>query len=199
MIEHGLMNRLLAFCALALLCAGTVGAQTAAPAASAATAAVPPSPPRLEFVYEARVKLGELKMMGRYADGHERGVLQLLGGVFEGPGLRGTILPSNKDWPVYYGNGVRSTDVNYVFVTEDGAHLFVTATGFRYDPSRMSGSLLAAEQVQPTPNLLRVTVQIQAPQDTRYAWLNHNVFVGVAGQSVPGPDRTAVLRVYRLL
>ena len=160
---------------------------------------MPPSAPRLDFAYEARVKLGELKMMGRYAGGHERGALQLLGGVFEGPGLRGTILPSSKDWPIYFGNGVRSTDVNYVFVTDDGAHLFVTVSGFRYDPPKMSGNALAAEQVQPAPNLLRVFVQIQAPEGSRYEWLNYNLFVGVAGQSVPGPDRTAVLRVYRVL
>lgn len=162
--------------------------------------AVPPSPPRLDFVYEAKVKLGEFKMMGGvYADKHERGTLQLLGGVFDGPGLRGTILPSTKDWPIFYGNGVRSTDVNYVFLTDDGVHLFVTVRGFRYDLSKMSGTMLAAEMVEPSPNQLRVFIDIQAPDDSRYAWLNYNLFIGVAGRSVPGPDRTAVLRVYRLL
>lgn len=178
---------------------GTASAQAFVPSAPAAMVAVAPTPPRLDFVYEARVKLGELKMMGNYSDRHERGALQLLGGSFEGPGLRGTVLPSTKDWPVYYGNGVRLTDVNYVFVTEDGVYLFVTVKGFRYDPSKMTGSLLASEKVQPAPNLLRVLIDIQAPVDSAYAWMNYNLFVGVAGQSQPGANRTAVLRVYRLL
>ncbi len=187
--------------ALVLAVASAAGsAQTAAVAASAPPGVgVPPSPTRLDFVSEAHVKLGELKMMGNYADHHERGSLQLIGGVFEGPGLRGTVLPSTKDWPVYYGNGVRLTDVHYVFVTDDGVHLFVSVRGFRYDPSKMTGALLAAEKVQPAPNLLRVFIDIQAPEDSRYAWLNYNLFVGVAGTSVPGAERTAVLRVYRLL
>lgn len=177
-----------------------VAQPAAAPASAPATVAVAPTAPRLDFLYEARVKLGEVKTFpGVYADRHERGTLQLLGGVFEGPGLRGTILPSTKDWPVWYGNGVRLTDVNYVFLTDDGVHLFVTVKGFRYDPTKMTGSLAAAEKVQPAPNLLRVFIDIQAPEDSRYAWLNYNLFVGVAGQSAPGPDRTAVLRVYRVL
>jgi hypothetical protein len=161
--------------------------------------AVAPNAPRLEFVYEAKVRLGEFTAMGKYQGQFERGALQLLGGTFEGPNIRGKILPSSKDWPVYYGNGVRSTDVNYVFVTDDGAHLFVTANGFRYDLPRMTGVLAESEQVQPAANLLRVMVQIQAPENSKYAWLNYNLFVGVAGQSAPGPDRTAVLRVYRVL
>ncbi len=177
-----------------------VRAQVAASAAPAASgAAVAPQEPRLEFVYEARVRLGEVKTLGTYADGHERGTLQLLGGAFAGPRVRGIILPSSKDWPVWYGNGVRLTDVNYLFVTDDGAHLFVTVHGYRYDPKKMSGALREAEKVTPPPNLLRVFVHIQAPEGSPHAWMNHNLFVGVAGQAAPGPDRTALLRVYRLL
>jgi hypothetical protein len=123
--------------------------------------AVAPNTPRLEFTYEAKVRLGEFTAMGKYQGQFERGALQLLGGTFEGPNIRGKILPSSKDWPVYFGNGVRSTDVNYVFVTDDGAHLFVTVNGFRYDLSRMTGVLAESEQVQPPANLLRVMIQIQ--------------------------------------
>jgi hypothetical protein len=179
---------------------GSAIAQTPMPTGPSASAvAIAPTAPRLSFVYEARARLGEYTAMGKYAGGFERGALQLLGGSFEGPQLRGTILPSTKDWPIYYGNGVRTTDVNYVFVTDDGDRLFVTVNGFRYDPSRMTGVLAESEQVQPAPNLLRVFIQIQAPENSRYAWLNYNLFVGVAGQSAPGAERTAVLRVYRVL
>ena len=166
---------------------------TASPVASG------PRPPRLDFLCESHVKLGEFTMMGSYADGHERGMLQLLGGTFEGPAMRGTILPSTKDWPVYYGDGVRRTDVDYVYLTDDGAHLFVTVRGYRYEPAEMSGSALSAEQVVPAPNLLRVFVEIQAPADSRYAWLSRNLFFGVGGSGGLSGDRTAVLRLYRLL
>ncbi len=164
------------------------------------TAVIPPRQPRMELLFEARVRLGSLAMVGAYADGHERGMLEMLGGEFEGPGLRGRILPSTKDWPVYFGNGVRLTDVEYVYVTDDGAHLFVTIRGFRYDIARMTGSLLDAESVQPAPNPHRVHVFIQAPERSRYEWLSHNVFIGVGGQGgIDQPARTARLDVYRVL
>ncbi|REE07375.1 uncharacterized protein DUF3237 [Paraburkholderia sp. BL27I4N3] len=159
-------------------------------------AAVAPAPPRLDFVFESHVNLGEFKLYGTY-NAHKRGVMHLLGGTFEGPGIRGKILPSDRDWPTYYGNGVRSTDVQYVYVTDDGVPLFVTVDGYRYDKKEMTGPMLEAENVKPAPNMLRIFVRIHAPDDSRYSWMNYNLFVGVAGKS--GAEREATLRVYRLL
>ena len=36
--------------------------------------------------------------------------------------------------------------------------------------------------MDPAPNPLRVTVQIQAPDESRYAWLNNNIYIGVGGR-----------------
>lgn len=188
------------FCSLALFALYGLSMATSANAQEKASTdklpgiAIAPKVPQLEFFYEARVKLGELSTVGVY-NGYERGVLELVGGTFEGPKIRGKVLPTNRDWPVWYGNGVRQTDVAYVFQTEDGVHLFVTAEGYRYDPAAMKGVSKAAEPVD--SNRLRVFIRIQAPDNSPYAWVNHNLFVGVAGAS--GADRTATLRVYRIL
>lgn len=167
--------------------------------ALAADAGLAPKEPRLEFVFESKVNLGELKMTGKY-NGYERGTLQLLGGTFQGPKISGTILPSTHDWPVYFGNGVRLTDVAYSYVTSDGAQLFVRVDGYRYEPAQMKGKLGDAEKQTPTPNLLRCFVRIQAPDDSAYAWMNYNLFVAVAGTAANAPGaRVATLRVYRVL
>ena len=155
-----------------------------------------PTAPRFHFVYEARVQMGERRLVGTYG-GSERGTTQLLGGSFEGPKMRGTILPSTRDWPIYLKSGVRTTDVSSVFVTDDGVHLFITVRGFRYDLSKMKGLALEAEQVEPAPNPHRVAVQIEAPDDSGYEWLNNNIYVGVGGKA--GADAVATLRVYRVL
>lgn len=152
--------------------------------------------PRLEFMFESKVKIGEVKLTGLY-NGQQRGTAQLVGGTFAGPQIRGTILPSTHDWPVYFGNGVRLTDVAYNYVTDDGAQLFITVNGYRYDPTAMKGQLSDSENVTPAGNLLRVFMRIEAPDDSKYAWMNYNLFIGVAGSS--GADRTATLRVYRVL
>ena len=65
------------------------------------------------------MQIGERLLAGTY-QGSERGLTQLLGGVFEGPRFAAKVLPSTRDWPVYLQNGVRTTDVDYVFVTDDG-------------------------------------------------------------------------------
>ena len=65
-----------------------------------------------------------------------------------------------------------------------------------YDrPAAMKGVSKASEPAD--SNRLRVFIRIQAPDNSPYAWVNHNLFVGVAGAS--GADRTATLRVYRVL
>ena len=58
--------------------------------------------------------------------------------------------------------------------------------------------LLAVEKAEPAPNLLRALIGIEAPGDSRQAWMNDNLIAGVVGQSASGPHQTAVPRVYRL-
>jgi hypothetical protein len=183
---------------------GASGAQTVEHAEAGthvqpATAGVAPQEPRLEFMFESKVKLGEIKMSGTY-NGFQRGTLQLLGGTFDGPTIHGSILPSSHDWPIYYGNGVRLTDVAYTYVTREGAQLFVKVDGYRYDHAAMKGQLLESERTTPAPNLLRTVIRVQAPDDSPYAWMNYNLFIGVAGTSSTSPgERVATLRVYRVL
>ena len=195
--------RFLLVVAVALLLSRGIGSAADSPVATHSPAAqsggIAPKDPRLVFVFESKVKLGELKMTGTY-NGYQRGTMQLLGGTFSGPGIQGSILPTPRDWPVYYNNGVRLTDVSYVYVTNDGAQLFVTVDGYRYDPSAMKGVLGEAEHITPAPNLLRTIIRIQAPDNSPYAWMNYNLFVGVAGTAaVAGEEHTATLRVFRIL
>ena len=143
------------------------------------------------------MQIGERLLAGTY-QGSERGLTQLLGGVFEGPKIRGKVLPSTRDWPVYLQNGVRTTDVDYVFVTDDGVHLFITVRGFRYDVSKMKGAALEAERAGPGPQpASRHRPVFQAPDESRYAWLNNNIYIGVGGRG--GSETVATIRVYRVL
>ena len=55
-----------------------------------------PSPPELLPVYRAQVDIGERRSLGSNALGH-RYIVDILGGSFEGPGLRGLVLPGGAD------------------------------------------------------------------------------------------------------
>ena len=61
--------------------------------------------PRVEFVYEAVAELGPPVDQGAAPDGQRRHI-PILGGTFEGPLLRGEILPGGADWQVTRSDGV---------------------------------------------------------------------------------------------
>lgn len=189
--------------ALAMGLAGSAATAQSPPAASSTAEArlpqveVAPSEPRPELVFEALVQTGDYTPAGKF-DGHDRGFLQILGGRFSGPEVRGTILPSNRDWPVYYPNGARTTSVEYQYRTDDGQILFVTVDGWRYART-LTGSLGEFERARPGGNLLRAFVKIRAPDESRYAWMNFQLFYAVGGTSIRTPDGPrSRIRVYRL-
>ena len=189
----------------ALCCAAAPLAAGAQPASGAATTAearlpqveVAPHEPRPELVFEALVETGDYTPAGKIG-GHDRGFLQIRGGRFFGPDIRGTILPSNRDWPEYFPNGARTTSVEYQYRTEDGQVIFVTVDGWRYATS-LTGPLGDYEKSHGGGNLLRAFVKLRAPDDSRYAWMNYQLFYAVGGTSIRTPDgpRSRIL-VYRL-
>ena len=71
-----------------------------------------PSPPRLEFLCALSVDVGEMLSMGQAPLG-ERRVVQILGGTFEGPQLRGQVLGGGADWQIARRDGVLDLDARY--------------------------------------------------------------------------------------
>jgi hypothetical protein len=55
-----------------------------------------PSPPPLEFVFEARIEIADPIVVGPTPRG-ERRMIPILRGEFDGPTLRGRILPGGAD------------------------------------------------------------------------------------------------------
>jgi hypothetical protein len=55
-----------------------------------------------------------------------RVLFQSAGGSFEGPQLRGEVLPGGGDWTLFRGDGSMSLDVRLSLKTHDGALLHMT-------------------------------------------------------------------------
>jgi len=55
--------------------------------------------PTLEFAFEETVSLGEATSPGDTARGG-RLIIPITGGTFEGPGIRGTVMPGGWDWQI---------------------------------------------------------------------------------------------------
>jgi hypothetical protein len=58
-----------------------------------------------------------------------RGILGIAGGSFEGPRLKGTIVPPGGDWFTIRPSGILKLDVRLLLVTDDNAHILMTYSG----------------------------------------------------------------------
>ncbi|KMO18559.1 DUF3237 domain-containing protein [Methylobacterium platani] len=172
-----------------LLLAGLAAASPAL--AGPALAAEQPAPltdlplvmPRMEFVYEAVVEIAPLVPLGESPLG-ERRIVPITGGRFQGPRLRGTVLPGGADRQLVRKDGVRRLDALYEMKTEDGAILTVR-NRVTIDPGRDGA-----------PDYRFSTIDVTAPEGP-HAWLNRLVLVGTLASLRPAQEAVLV-RAFRL-
>src|SRR5258706_1569056 len=55
-------------------------------------------------------------------------------GHFDGPRLRGKVLPGGGDWTLLRGDGVLELDLRVTLETDDGALIHMTSVGIRHGP-----------------------------------------------------------------
>jgi hypothetical protein len=63
-----------------------------------------------------------------------RSIVAVNGGTFDGPRLRGRVVPPGADWPITAGDGLRILDVRTVLMTDDDQRIYVTYRGVIYTP-----------------------------------------------------------------
>lgn len=159
-------------------------AQAAAGPSTATSDRVPMALPRTEFVYEAVCDLEPTLDLGPSPWG-ERRMVPIAGGTFEGPGLKGKVLPGGADRQLIRRDGARSLDAVYELQTHDGVIISVRNRVLVRPPKDGSGRYAFS------------TLEIVAPEG-RYGWLNDHVHVGTLDSL--RPERAAVvIRVFRLV
>src|SRR3989440_8423482 len=63
-----------------------------------------------------------------------RGIAPVTGGDFEGPRLRGKVLPGGGDWLLLRSDGVLELDLRITLETDDHALIYMTFQGLRHGP-----------------------------------------------------------------
>jgi len=137
--------------------------------------------PRLEFVLQSRVLPDPALRMGTVGGGMgQRRMMPILGGDFEGPRLRGKILPGGGDWPLIRPDGVGLTDARYTYQTDDGVLINIMNTGYRHASRDVLARLDATTDVVDMDDYyLRQWSRFEAP-DGKYEWMSRHVFIGIA-------------------
>jgi hypothetical protein len=159
-----------------------LGAAAIATAGLAAAAAQAPAAPATEFVYEAIVDIGPMIALGDSPLG-ERRMVPIVGGTFEGPGLRGKVLAGGADRQLIRKDGTRQLDALYEMQTDDGAIITIRNKVLIHDP--VGGHRYAFS-----------TLEITAPEG-KYGWLNRLVFVGTLQSLLPSRQAVSI-RVYKV-
>jgi len=84
--------------------------------------------PAVQFLYECIVTLAPTLEFGRTFEGTRR-VIPITGGTFEGPRIRGSVLPGGADWNLARADGGGSVDASYYLRTHDEVLIRITNQG----------------------------------------------------------------------
>jgi hypothetical protein len=147
--------------------------------------------PALEFLCEIRCELAPPLEFGSTYSGFRR-VVDIQGGVFSGPALRGAVR-GGSDWQVTRNDGVIELQAHYVLVTDDGVPIQVRNRGLRHGPEEALRRIAAGENVDTREYYCRTTPVFDAPSG-KYDWLNRSVFVATAQRFAT----SICLHVYRV-
>ena len=110
-------------------------------------------------------------------------------GQFEGPRLRGRVLPGGGDWTLLRSDGVLELDLRLTLQTDDGALIHMTSFGLRHGPAEMIAALGRGERVDPSTYYFRTTPRFETAAPS-YAFLNRLLAVSTADRRPEGPVYT---------
>jgi hypothetical protein len=139
------------------------------------TTELQPVVPQLEFLMQASVTLAPALEVGATAEGKRR-IINITGGRFCGPKLKGRVLPGGADWQLVRSDGVAVLEARYTLETDDGALIYVRNRGLRHGPPDVLAAIARGEAVDPASYYMRATPVFETGAPG-YSWLNNMVAV----------------------
>jgi hypothetical protein len=132
-------------------------------------------------------------VVGEVAGGTRR-IVDVLGGTFEGPEIKGRILPGGADWQIIREDGFTEVDARYTLETDTGELIYVSNVGMRHAPPEVMRRLNAGDAVDQTQIYFRTVPKFEtaAPE---LQWLTRSIFVAT-GERYPSG---VVIRYWRVL
>jgi hypothetical protein len=127
----------------------------------------PRDAPRLELVMQLVVTCSNPTAIGggeNSKDGKRTEIWPIIGGRFEGKGIRGTVVPGGGDFPVLRPDGVEVVDALYRLRTDDGVTIIIHNKGLAYPSDKKDDWHY------------RLSPEFTAPVG-KYQWLNSHLFI----------------------
>ena len=116
-----------------------------------------------------------------------RNIAYIGAGEFNGPHLKGKVLPGGGDWPQLSsdGNNNYRLNVRAAWETDDGARLYVEYYGFIAIPPELMNERADLAALDPADYYFRSAPRFETG-DERYAWLNTTLCVGIGRITADG-------------
>ncbi len=135
-------------------------------------------PPALKFVMRVSVEVSAPMELGEIA-GVKKRIIPITGGSFEGPGIKGKVLPFGADWQYTRPDGVAVLEARYTLQTDDGRLITVENRGFRHGVPGLAAMIASGKKV-PRSQYYFVTAPVFEASDEGLAWLTKAICVGEA-------------------
>lgn len=148
---------------------------------------------QVELAMELVVHCGEHLEIGETHAGIRR-VIPITGGTFEGPKIKGVVLPGGADWNLSRPDGTGEAWARYTLQADDGTLISVLNQGKSYQKPQKE---LEKDQKGSDPDhdfYIYTTPSFEVAGE-KYSWLNHHMFVG---KLKPHPLGVSIL-FYRLI
>ncbi len=116
-------------------------------------------------------------------------IAPITSGTFEGPRLRGKVLPGGSDWTLSRSDGVLELDLRITLETDDGALISMTSFGLRHGPPEVLAALARGESVDPSKYYFRTAPRFETSAPP-YAFLNRLIAIASGDRRATGPIYT---------
>jgi hypothetical protein len=148
---------------------------------------------RSQLLFNIDIALHPIQQLGVTPVGGRR-IAPVSGGSFEGPRLRGKVLPhAGGDWVLIRNDGSLQLDVRLTLETDDRALIYMSYRGVRHGSPEIDQRLARGEPVDPASYYFRTAPFFESGA-AKYAWLNNIVAVGV-GERLPNGVRYEVFEI----
>lgn len=162
--------------------------------AQAAFAQHEPPKPGLEFIFEATVTLDPPREVGITKYGKRR-IIGINGGTFNGPNIKGIVLPGGADWQTVRQDGTADLVANYSLQTDDGVIIYIQNEGIRTASPEVLARLAKGEDVPPSEYYMRTSAKFEVETGSPYDWLNKAVVISTGIRRA----NSVILHFYKVL
>jgi hypothetical protein len=118
-----------------------------------------------------------------------RVIAPITSGSFEGPRLRGKVLPGGGDWTLLRSDGVLELELQITLETDDDALIYMRSFGLRHGPPEVLAALVRGESVDPSQYYFRTAPRFETSA-SQYAFLNRMIAISSGDRRASGPIYT---------